>query len=162
MIKQSLAYALAFITGVIVAGVLGSVVQTQFNLLAMQTIGPPIDWSTRVEVTGYDLVNFSPLLMGIMAATFLIALPISHLFSRFQKRQFIAWCAVGAGVGFWAALQLIDNLAPMPTLIAATRTTTGTLFMVLSACAAGAVYAWLSRALRRRFRGSVPTEEAKS
>lgn len=157
--KLSLAYVLAFMSSIIIAGMLGSIVQTHFNLMAMQTIGPPISMTTRLEVTGYDLRYFSPNLMLMMAFTFLLAFPISHLLARFQPRQFVAWCAVGAGVGFWFALQLADTVLPMPTLIAATRTTAGTLWMVLSACAAGAVYAGLLRSLRRRFKTGVSIQK---
>ncbi|TRW47974.1 hypothetical protein FM042_11625 [Aliidiomarina halalkaliphila] len=157
--KRALGYLSGFILAVIFAGGLGSVIQTQFNLLAMSSIGPSIDFTTRLQVTGYDLVHFAPFLIGIMAVTFLFSLPVAHAFARIQKRQFIGWCAAGTGIGFWLALQLIDHLAPMPTLIAATRTSAGTFFMVMSAVSGGAVYAWLSRYFRRVLRGKVQPPE---
>ncbi|WP_194757182.1 hypothetical protein [Aliidiomarina indica] len=155
--KRILGYLCGFILAVVFAGALGSVIQTQFNLLTISAIGPDIDFHTRLAVTCYDLVHFAPFLTLIMAITFLFSLPVAHGFARIQKRQFIGWCAAGTGIGFWLALQLIDHVAPMPTLIAATRTTAGTFFMVLSAVSGGAIYALLSRYFRRTFRGKVST-----
>lgn len=161
-LKRALGYLSGFILAVVFAGALGSVVQTQFNILAMSGIGPTVDFSTRLQVTGYDLLHFAPLLIVIMAVTFLFSLPIAHIFTRIQKRQFIGWCAAGTGIGFWLALQLIDHVAPMPTLIAATRTSAGTFFMVMSAVAGGAVYALLSRYFRRVFRGKISAASTDS
>lgn len=140
----------AFIPAVLVAAIIGSVVQTQFNLWAISSIGPNIDWPLRAAATWHDLQHFAPLFAIIVAVSLLLALPIAHLIVRIQRRQFIAWCAVAGAVGLWVAFLVINHLAPMPTLIAATRTTTGTLAMTGSGLIGGLVYASCSRILRKR------------
>jgi NhaP-type Na+/H+ or K+/H+ antiporter len=77
-------------------------------------------------------------------------MPVAHTIVRIQRRQFIAWCAVSGAVGLWVAFLIADHYAPMPTLIAATRTNVGTFFMILSGFVGGAVYAWLSRYFRQQ------------
>jgi len=147
--RRTLSYLLAFIPAVLLAGVLGSVIQTQFNLLAIGSIGPAIDFTTRLETTIYDLRHFGPVYTAIIFLVYLIALPVAHLVVRVQKRQIYAWCAVATAIGLWVAFRFIDHFAPMPTLIAATRTTPGTLLMIFSSFLGGLFYAWLSRILRR-------------
>lgn len=147
--RRTLSYLLAFFPAVFLAGILGSVIQTQFNLLAIEQIGPAIDFATRLETTLYDLRHFGPVYTAIIFVVFLLALPVAHLVVRVQKRQFYAWCAVATAIGLWLAFRIIDHFAPMPTLIAATRTTAGTLLLVFSSFIGGLFYAWLSRISRR-------------
>lgn len=148
--SHRLSYFLAFLPAVIIAGILGSVLQTQFNILAISSIGPTIDLQTRLDATWHDLLNFGPLFTIIVAVAFLIALPVAHFIVRIQRRQFIAWCAVAGAVSLWATFLIANHFAPMPTLIAATRTTVGTLFMTFSGLVGGFVYAVLSRHFRKR------------
>lgn len=145
-----LSYISAFLPAVFIAGVLGSVIQTQFNILSISSIGPSITHSQRLDATWHDLLHFAPLLMIVVAAAFIIALPVAHIIVRLQRRQFIAWCAVAGAIGLWVAFLVADHFAPMPTLIAATRTNVGTFFMILSGFIGGAVYAWLSRYFRQQ------------
>ena len=148
--SHRLSYLLAFLPAVIIAGVLGSVLQTQFNILAISAIGPAIDMQTRLDTTWYDLLHFGPLFTVMVAVAFIIALPVAHFIVRIQRRQFIAWCAVAGAVSLWATFLVANHFAPMPTLIAATRTTVGTLFMTFSGLVGGFVYAVLSRHFRKR------------
>lgn len=145
-----LSYILAFLPAVFVAGLLGSVIQTQFNILSISSIGPSITHSQRLAATWYDLLHFAPLLMIVVAVAFIVALPAAHIIVRVQRRQFIAWCAVAGAIGLWVAFLVADHFAPMPTLIAATRTNIGTFFMILSGFVGGVVYAWLSRYFRQQ------------
>lgn len=145
-----LSYILAFLPAVFIAGVLGSVIQTQFNILSISSIGPSVTYSQRLSVTWHDLQSFAPLFMIIVAAAFLASMPVAHTIVRIQRRQFITWCAVSGAVGLWVAFLIADHYAPMPTLIAATRTNVGTFFMILSGFVGGAVYAWLSRYFRQQ------------
>jgi len=148
--SHRLSYLLAFLPAVIIAGILGSVLQTQFNILAIGAIGPAIDLQTRFDTTWYDLLHFGPLFTAMVVVAFIVALPAAHLIVRIQRRQFIAWCAVAGAVSLWATFLIANHFAPMPTLIAATRTTVGTLFMTSSGLVGGFVYAVLSRHFRKR------------
>src|SRR6056297_1384158 len=52
---------LAFAVALVIGSVLGSLVQTQFNLLALQALGVEIGLGVRLETSFQDLVNFAPL-----------------------------------------------------------------------------------------------------
>ena len=59
--RRTLSYLLALFSCMLFgAGILGSIIQTQFNLLAIGQIGPAIDFATRLETTLYDLQHFGP------------------------------------------------------------------------------------------------------
>lgn len=139
----------ALIVALVISTLLGSIIQTQINLAALNNIGPQINISQRLNSTLHDLIYFAPLLAVVMAATLVIAIPIAHFVSTSQKRQFTAWCIVAGGVGLYVAFHLINTLTPPPTLIAATRGSLGTLLMILSGCLAGYLYARLTRSLRK-------------
>ena len=139
----------ALLVALVVSTLVGSVIQTQINLHAISEIGPVIELNQRINTTLHDLIFFAPLFAVVMAVTLIIAIPIAHFVSTFQKRQFTAWCIVAGGVGLYVAFQLINAFTPPPTLIAATRGSLGTLLMILSGCLAGYLYARLTRSLRK-------------
>ncbi|MBW4933594.1 PQQ-dependent sugar dehydrogenase [Marinobacter sp. F4206] len=134
----------------LVGTVLGSVVQTQFNLLALQELGVDIDLSTRVSTTIQDLLHFAPLYAVVFGFSFLASTLITGLMLKllgFGARA--PFHALGGGVGLWVTLTVVNALAPMPTLIAATRTPDGLLVMLLTAACSGWLFAWLTAANRR-------------
>lgn len=135
---------IAFIIAVIVAGVLGSIFQTQLNLVALRDIGPPVTLLMQLENTWHDLVHFAPLYTLIVLCTFVVAIPVAELVARLLPGARLFWLPLGCAVGILAAYELINTLAPMPTFIAATRTIGGTLVMLLSAAIAGAIYAFIA------------------
>lgn len=139
----------AFLLAILAAVGIGSVIQTQLNLMAIAAIGPAPSWAQRLETTAYDLVYFAPVFAIIVIVSFALALPAAHFAAHFQKRQFAAWCMVAGGIGLWVAYRLINNLAPMPTLIAATRGVSGTLFMIIPGIVGGYVYARLTRSIHK-------------
>src|SRR5690606_11004475 len=53
-------------------------------------------------------------------------------------------CAVAAALGLWLAFKLVDALAPMPTLIAATRDASDMSAMLASAALAGWLFGRLT------------------
>ncbi|WP_445619875.1 PQQ-dependent sugar dehydrogenase [Kushneria sp. Sum13] len=134
-------FVLALLTGT----VLGSIVQTQLNLAALQQMGVDISMGQRLMTTLGDLIHFSPVYAALFAVGFVLsqltALLISHQF--WNGRYRVALCALSAMVALWATFHLVDFFAPMPTLIAATRTGTGMAAMLLSAGVAGVVLAIL-------------------
>ncbi|MCA1798976.1 MAG: hypothetical protein LC632_05815 [Xanthomonadaceae bacterium] len=123
---------LSFVGAVLVATALGSIVQTQFNLAAISGLGVDISLGTRLATTLHDLGMFTPVFGTIVFATLLVALPLAALLARLMPALTgILFFAAGA-VGIWVSFQLIDALLPMPTFIGATRSTVGTLTMMLA------------------------------
>ncbi|WP_113908129.1 hypothetical protein [Aliidiomarina celeris] len=152
----------AFLLASLASVVLGSVLQSQLNLVAISAIGPAITWQQRIDTTLHDLIHFSPLFALVVLLTFALALPCAHFVARYQKRQFASWCMVAGAVGLWVAYQVLNNLAPMPTLIAATRGGIGTLIMLLPGILGGYVYARLTRSIHKITRSQSARKKASS
>lgn len=136
-----------FFIALLVGVVLGSVVQTQFNLAALQAMGVDIPVEVRLTTTWQDLASFAPLYALLFSAGFLVSQIAAVLFSRWLGGRFEALlCTGGAVIGLLISLQLVNQLAPMPTLIAATRGFGGLVAMLATAGVAG----WLFARLRQR------------
>lgn len=131
---------LAFLVAVLVAGLLGSIFQTQVNLAAMRDIGPPISFSMRWQNTLGDLIHFAPIYLGLVFGTFLVAFAVAELIARFIPGHRMFWLALGAVVGLWLCFEIVNLVAPMPTYIAATRSLGGTLILLLAAAIGAVVY----------------------
>ena len=133
----------ALVIAVLATALLASIAQTQFNLVALQSMGvalEPVDW---IETTLSDLIGFTPIMAVLAGATFVVAFPVGALITRWVPFRSLVF-PLAAALGLMVALQLVDHLAPMPTLIAATRTLAGTLVLALCAGIGGLLYAWVS------------------
>ncbi|PXX91571.1 glucose sorbosone dehydrogenase [Marinobacter vulgaris] len=141
---------LAFVVALIVGSVLGSLVQTQFNLQALESLGVDISMATRLETSALDLLSFAPLYAILFGVSFLFSLGIASLIVRLAGNAGRLWVyPIAAAVGLWVALRVVDALAPMPTLIAATRESGGLIAMLVTAAISGWLFAVLvSRAAR--------------
>ena len=132
-----------FLVAVVVAAVSGSVVQTQFNLLALRALGvelPPTVW---VAATAGDIAGFAPTYALVVAVAFLLALPAAAwLAGRWPGfRQGLYTLAGGAAI--LAALLAMNSLLSI-SAIAATRSLVGLVAMVATGALGGLAYAWLS------------------
>ena len=128
----------------VLASAWGSVVQTRWNLQALVDVGvniPATDWW---QVIGQDLMGFAPLYGGILAAGWLVALPVASGLARWWPAGRSALLASAAGVGMVAAVRAVDAVAPMPVFIDATRGLPGLLAMAAGAVLGGWLYARLS------------------
>lgn len=135
---------IAYLAALIFGSVLGSVVQTLLNLMALCKLGVEIDLSTRAATVAQDLVHFGPVYAAIFGLSFAISQALAVLVSNRTGQSWLTTlCALGAACGLWAAVRLVDALAPMPTLIAATRSGFGMLAMAASAAAAGWLFSRL-------------------
>ena len=129
----------------LLAVLLSTLAQTQLNLLALQQLGVSIPWAERLATSGHDLLNFTPVYLVLFASCYFIAMPLAHgLSSRLQARWRTPLFAVAAALGLWLTLLLVNALAPMPTLIAASRSFAGLLSLLLIAALAAVILAWLT------------------
>lgn len=141
-----------FLLAVAVTTALGSVIQTQINLAAIQAMGAPLPWALRLETTAQDLVGSTAALGGVVAGALLCALPMaSWVARRMQPLPAPLVHAAAAAVGLGLAFQVADAFAPMPTLFAATRSVGGTACMLVSAVVGGGLFGMLQA---RRARGA--------
>src|SRR5690554_2525190 len=143
--KKSVQIVIAGAIAVVGGAFLGSLVQTQFNLSALSALGASFSLVDRLVVMGQDLVGFAPVYGVLLAAAlvpgFLVTAGLLRVLG-WPYRDF--WYALGGALALWATLALVDVLAPMPTLIAATRSTPGLLAMLGTAAVAGWVFAQLT------------------
>ncbi|TBU87652.1 hypothetical protein [Phytopseudomonas dryadis] len=137
-----------FCTAVLVATLLGSIVQTQFNLAAIQQIGAPIPLDVRLHTTLQDLFGFTPTLAALVIAAFIVALPLAAWLDRLWGAARWLLFAVAGGLAIWAALSVANAVAPMPTLIGANRSLAGTLALMASGSAGALLFARLSAPAR--------------
>ncbi|MGM0544073.1 MAG: PQQ-dependent sugar dehydrogenase [Pseudomonadota bacterium] len=135
-----------FVIALLVGVVLGSVVQTQFNLAALQALGVEISAGQRIATTLHDLTSFAPLYAVLFSVGFVVSQAVAVLLSGWLGGRCLALlCTGGAAVGLWATLWLVNTLAPPPTLIAATRGGVGFVAMLATAGVAGWLFAWLRK-----------------
>lgn len=140
-IKIGLGFLAALASGVI----LGSIVQTQINLFALEELGVRIDPGVRLKATIHDLAHFGPVYAILLSAAFIpsqvIAAKVAgQVGPNYRGPVF----ALAAAAGLWAALATANAMAPMPTLIAASRSPTGLAAMLLTAALAGWLFGRLS------------------
>lgn len=134
-----------FLVSLLVATVLGTLIQSQLNLFELQQLGTPISLEQRMVTSLRDLAGFTPIFALMVAATFIFALPVAAGMARIFKPWRGLLFALAGGVGIWVAFRVADYFLPMPTFIAATRETFGLLLMM----AAVAVGSWLFGRLTR-------------
>lgn len=139
------AVVMAFLVALAAGVVLGTVVQTQFNLLALQNLGVAISLEARWTATVHDLLHFAPLYAALLGASFMLSQAIAA--------RVVTWLpdwmrrpahSIAGAAGLWAAFAITNALLPMPTLIAATRSAPGLLAMLLTAAFAGWLFARLT------------------
>ena len=127
----------------VLASAWGSVVQARWNLQALVDVDVNIPVSDWLRVIGQDLMGFAPVYGGILAAGWLIALPMASALARWWPAGRSGLLALAAGVGMVAAVRAVDAVAPMPVFIDATRGLPGLLTMAAGAVMAGWLYARL-------------------
>ncbi len=138
-----ISFAIALLFGV----ALGSVVQTQFNLNALQGIGVEIPLAQRLETTLIDLVSFAPIYALLFSVGFILSQLAAIVLCKWLGGRFLALLSTGAAaLGLLVSIKIVDAFAPMPTFIAATRGTLGLVAMLITAALAG----WLFAVLKKR------------
>ncbi|RUO59028.1 hypothetical protein [Pseudidiomarina insulisalsae] len=131
---------IAFVLAVLAGAIVGSIIQTQFNLAALVELSVPIPFDVRISTIIHDLIHFSPIFGVILVCVLIVALPLAYLFSRVTPVA-ERWWFIGAGfMGVLVGLEVVNLLAPMPTLIAATRGWAGLLAMAATGALAGWIF----------------------
>ncbi len=138
MLRTLLVTLVALILAVLVTTILGSIIQTQFNLGFLQALDVDIPFSTRVLTTGQDLLGFAPAWAALVAATFVPAFLVAWLANYLLPVGPALLYPLAGFCGIVAAILLV-NAALGLTPIAATRLLSGLVSMGL----AGAVGGWV-------------------
>ncbi|KPQ30273.1 MAG: glucose/sorbosone dehydrogenase family protein [Marinobacter excellens HL-55] len=144
--NKSVRIVIAGTVAVLCGAFLGSLVQTQFNLAALSGLGASFSLGDRLSAMVMDLLSFAPIYAALLAAAlipgFLVTAGLLRLLGLPCRE---CWFAFGSAMALWATLTLVDSLAPMPTLIAATRSAPGLWAMLATAAVAGWVFAQITK-----------------
>jgi hypothetical protein len=136
---------LYFLLAVLLASVMGSVLQTQFNLANLQALGAPMPLGVRAHTTCLDLLGFSPTFAVLVILGFTFALPAASLLARsWPTGRWLLFALAGA-LAVWLAMALANALLPMPTLIGANRSLAGTLGLMVCGSLGALFFAVLAR-----------------
>jgi hypothetical protein len=133
-----------FAFAIFVAASWASIVQTQFNLAALQALGAEVSFALRMQTTAQDLVGFGPLFAAVAAVAFALAFPLAGFATRRMRRAGFVLFAVAGWIALIVAVKLIDAVVPPPVLIAATRSIGGLLLTTLGGAIAGGLFAHVS------------------
>lgn len=133
-------WLLAWLAAVVVATLLGSIVQTQFNLARIVALDEPVSLSLRLETTLFDLVSFAPLWAVIVALGLLIALVTAALVARRWPRHRTGLFVLAGFLAIAGALVVMDAMLPI-TPVGAARSVSGILAMSLAGALAGWIHA---------------------
>lgn len=136
---NTIRWLLAWLAAVVVATILGSIIQTQFNLARISALDSPVPLSIRLETTLFDLASFGPIWAVIVALGLLIALVVASAVARRIPRLHTGLFVVAGFLAVAAALWTMNAMLPV-TPVGAARSLTGILAMSLAGALAGWVY----------------------
>lgn len=140
----------AWLVAASTTALLGSIVQTQFNLAAVAALDGPVPLGLRLQTTLLDIAGFAPALALIVATGFGLAFPVAAYLGR-------RWTLAGtprralyalAGATAMATPILIMNRIVSLTAIAATREPAGLLLLCAAGALGGSIFAALVEARR--------------
>ena len=88
----------AYVIGVIVSFVLGSVIGTQMVLHSVQSMGLAVSWSSRLATTGIDIAGLSASLLPLMALILTVGWAVTDWVSLrvIRYRHTAAFALMGA------------------------------------------------------------------
>lgn len=135
----------AFIPAVLLAYFLASVLVTQANLAAVQSMGLEVSTGVRLDTTVRDMVGMASSYLILILVSFTLALPVAAGLTRLLPDQ-RALLFTLAGFVAIVALHLIMKAALGLSGIAPTRTMVGLLSQGLAGAVGGYCYHVLSRA----------------
>ncbi len=138
----------AWLVAVLVTAVLGSLIQTQLNLAALEQLGLPIEPAVRWQTSLDDLIGFAPTWAALVALAFLIAFPVAAGLMLWLPRWRRALLVLAGAVAIGSVL-LAMRWSLGLTAIAAARSLTGSILLLGSGAVGGWVYWRLRRSARR-------------
>lgn len=132
-----------YFLALMLASLLGTLVQSQVNLMAIASLIGGISWTDWLATCWFDLLHFTPTLAAILVPTLAVAFFVAALLLRVYSRSAYLVYFVVTLMVLYGVLLVINHVAPMPTLIAANRTWAGTLGLLLSGGIGASLFAYL-------------------
>jgi hypothetical protein len=140
--RPYLLLAVGFIIAVLVATVWGAIVQTQFNLAGLASLGVDISAGVRLQTTMRDVFSgFTPTYGGyIVAPSLLVAFLVCAWLAKYLPGPPLLWFAIAGGAAIPIGNAVVNFLSPLALLVGATRDFRCTLLMALGGVAAGVIF----------------------
>ncbi len=138
---------IAFFAAVVLATVLGSIIQTQYNLDALRSIGAEITDGVRLQTTVGDIASgFTPTYGGyIVLPALLVGFAVAWwIIGKGRQSLRLALFALAGGLAILAAIPLVNWLSPVALLVGASRDFSCTVLMALGGSVAGVLFASLT------------------
>ncbi len=136
---STIRWLLAWLAAVVVATVLGSMIQTQFNLARIAALDEPVSLALRLETTLFDLASFAPLWAVIVSLGMLIALVTAAMLARRWPQLRTGLFVLAGFLAIAVALLVMNAMLPV-TPVGAARTVTGMVTMSLPGALAGWIH----------------------
>ncbi|MFC3693606.1 hypothetical protein [Chenggangzhangella methanolivorans] len=136
--------AIAFLAAVAATAVLGSVLQTQINIAAIESIGPAVPLGLRAATTAEDMLGFGPVMAAIAGAAMAPAFLVAGVFVWLADRSPTILFSLAGVLGLFAAFGLMGHFTPMPTLVGAVRGPFGLAAMCATGLVGGLVFSRLA------------------
>ncbi|WP_116811374.1 hypothetical protein [Steroidobacter cummioxidans] len=148
-----------FIAAVAVATIWGAVVQTQYNLAGLSSIGADISSDVRVGATLSDIFSgFSPTYGShIVLPSLLVAFVVASLLPVQQRVSRLVLFAAAGALAIGVGIPIVNWLAPVALLVGASRDVSCTILMALGGLVAGLLFASLPLPRLPRGRREHPT-----
>ncbi|MFA5677374.1 MAG: hypothetical protein WC953_03055 [Pseudomonas sp.] len=136
-----------YLLAVALATILGGLVQAQIELAALAE--PPATFGARLAATWLVLPGLLPTFVAMLAAAFVVVLPIAEGLSRiFRPWRWLLFGLAGAG-GIWAAFKVVGTLLP-ETAITTPSQTWQWLAMLIAIAISSWLFGHLTRPKARR------------
>ena len=135
---------LGWVLAVVVAAVGGTMVQVQLNAAELAALGVPVPFAERVGMFAHDLVRFTPLYAGLVAAGFIVAWPVAAGLARLRPRWRSGLFPLAGFTAIATILAAMQWALPI-TAISAARTPLGATLLCAAGALAGLVYTALTR-----------------
>lgn len=147
---------LVFLLAVLVAVVWGSLVQTNYNLQALASIGVEVGDVRAATMVRDVFSGFTPTYGGYMVLpALLVAFAIAWFIVRRYPALRIALFVVAGYLAVLAAIPLVNFLSPLALLVGASRDTGAIFWMAGGGALAGLLFALLA-VPRPRHRADAP------
>lgn len=142
---------LPFIAAIVVATVWGAIVQTQYNLAGLSSIGADISSGVRMGTTLSDIFSgFSPTYGShIVLPSLLVAFGVASLIPAQTRVSRLVWFGVAGALAIGLGIPIVNWLAPVALLVGATRDVSCTVLMAVGGLIAGVLFAALTPRLPR-------------
>ncbi|WP_166255018.1 PQQ-dependent sugar dehydrogenase [Marinobacter salicampi] len=130
---------LPWLFAVLVTSILGSLVQSTVNIISVLEMGSYANWRDWQRTILHDLLTFAPFYALLVGVAFLFAFPTALWLTRKWPRLRSVLLGGAGAVGLAVAFVFSNEIAAIPTLIAATRHVNGFIAML----ATGIIGAWV-------------------